>query len=516
MSNQNVNGAMPVLNKSALQISNTSNAINLNSLSSLVTTVNSLNTVVSNMYGIVVKWFRATPVERSADVIFHEYTLHNVVDCGFDINVIYDDTGYDEAALQYNMMGIQYQIPLTVNIAINVWNEATNYDGTIPQKKDIVYFPQSNKLYQVVSMNPVKTVAQQITSYKCNLAIYKPERSVVLNDDLAETIENYTESVNSKFGEDIKNDIIDIIADKQTSPFNSTHIMDNYKKLYFEANYNYIITDDLYSDGHYISRNYYKNEKRFNPLVEYLNCNDNISDESRFYSIIFRPRNNKILEDIKLSNKNISNKITTYNINTKLDSTYVNLSKGLINIFGIYNKSKNIIQFNNNELENYPENLHNLGSFSINTNQYNLLVGKYNDKDIININIINNVLILKINTKIYNIFLDVNFNDDNWYNISLNLSKNGNVRIYKLSDKIEELSYVEFNLPNYKNIKIDKYQINGSEIDLRNIRLFNCEINDKDKQLINLISQFSNDESKLIIADNVDEFEHNSHYGTQR
>lgn len=317
MSNQNVNGAMPVLNQSALQISNTSNAINLNSLSSLVTTVNSLNTVVSNMYGIVVKWFRATPVERSADVIFHEYTLHNVVDCGFDINVIYDDTGYDEAALQYNMMGIQYQIPLTVNIAINVWNEATNYDGTIPQKKDIVYFPQSNKLYQVVSMNPVKTVAQQITSYKCNLAIYKPERSVVLNDDLAETIENYTESVNSKFGEDIKNDIIDIIADKQTSPFNSTHIMDNYKKLFFEANYNYIITDDLYSDGHYISRNYYKNEKRFNPLVEYLNCNDNISDESRFYSIIFRPRNNKILEDIKLSNKNISNKITTYNINTK-------------------------------------------------------------------------------------------------------------------------------------------------------------------------------------------------------
>ena len=112
--------------------------------------------------------------------------------------------------------------------------------------------------------------------------------------------------------------------------------------------------------------------------------------------------------------------------------------------------------------------------------------------------------------------MDVNFNDDNWYNISLNLSKNGNVRIYKLSDKIEELSYVEFNLPNYKNIKIDKYQINGSEIDLRNIRLFNCEINDKDKQLINLISQFSNDESKLIIADNVDEFEHNSHYGTQR
>ena len=185
MAEYTVNGALPAMNntQSALNIQTGSSAINLNNISSYVGTVNALNTVISNMYGVVVKWFRAAPVDRAIDVIFQEYTLMNVTDCGFDVNVIYNDTGYDEAALQYNMMGIQYQIPLTLSVSIDVWNAATNNDGTLPQKKDIVYFPQSNKLYQVVSMNPVKTVASQITAYNCNLSIYKPERSVHLNNN---------------------------------------------------------------------------------------------------------------------------------------------------------------------------------------------------------------------------------------------------------------------------------------------------------------------------------------------
>jgi hypothetical protein len=116
---------------------------------------------------------------------------------------MYTDSGYDEAALQYNMMGIQYSIPLTCEISIDAWNAATNNDGSIPQKNDVVYIPQSNKLYDVVSINPVKTVASQITSYKCNLAIHKNKRSVLLNKDVEDTIDNYTNSIESVFGNDI-------------------------------------------------------------------------------------------------------------------------------------------------------------------------------------------------------------------------------------------------------------------------------------------------------------------------
>ena len=515
MAEYTVNGALPAMNntQSALNIQTGSSAINLNNISSYIGTVNALNTVISNMYGVVVKWFRAAPVDRAIDVIFQEYTLMNVTECGFDVNVIYDDTGYDEAALQYNMMGIQYQIPLTLSVSIDVWNAATNNDGTLPQKKDIVYFPQSNKLYQVVSMNPVKTVASQITAYKCNLSIYKPERSVHLNNNLAETIENYTESVNSVFGKDIENEITDIVADKQTSAFNSSATMDKYKELGFNKNDNRIIMSKLISDGHLISRNYYNNTSNdLEYLVKYMNSNDYINNDDRFYSVIFRLKNNAS-SDIILTKSKVNKTTTIYKANKDLKSKYISINRGIIQLFGVNENGK--IKIENSLLDNYPENWNKVGNYTINDTQYNLLKG-YNDKEALSIDIISNSVILIINSKVINIPLDVNLNDGIWYNLSINLSQNGNLRIYKLSDKVEEICYSEFTLKNWKNININEYQISNSDLDIRNIRLFNERIDDKDKQLINLISEFSNDTSKLIIADNVDELETHPYYGQQR
>lgn len=515
MAEYTVNGALPAMNntQSALNIQTGSNAINLNNISSYIGTVNALNTVISNMYGVVVKWFRAAPVDRAIDVIFQEYTLMNVTDCGFDVNVIYDDTGYDEAALQYNMMGIQYQIPLTLSVSVDVWNAATNNDGTLPQKKDIVYFPQSNKLYQVVSMNPVKTVASQITAYKCNLSIYKPERSVHLNNNLAETIENYTESVNSVFGEDIKNEIADIVADKQTSPFNSSATMDKHKELGFDKNNNKIVLDNLICNGHLISRNYYDNDyKNLSFLVKYMNSDDVILDDDRFYSIIFRLKNNTsndvLFTQIK---ENKTNKV--YKSDKKINSKFLSINKGLITLYAINENDK--IKIENSILENYPNNWNSLGRYNVNNNQYNLLKG-YTDKEVISLDVITNSIIITINSKSINIPLDINLLEGVWYNLSINLSQNGNLRIYKLDNNIEDLYYTEFNIKNWKNLNINRYEISNSDIDIRNIRLFNQRIDDKDKQLINIVSEFSNDSSKLIICDNVDEYENNSYYGQQR
>lgn len=513
MNDQTVNGAFPASNtSSALNIQPSTNTINLNNISSYVNTVNALNNVISGMYGVRVKWFRAAPVDRSIDVIFNEYTLMNVTDCGFDINVIYDDTGYDEAAIQYNMMGIQYQIPLTLNISVDIWQSATNNDGTLPQKKDIVYFPQSNKLYQVVSMNPVKSVASQITSYKCNLAIYKPERSVHLNNDLAETIENYTESTESIFGSQIKDEIENITSPKQTSPFNSSEMMDKYKCLGFNKHNNRIIMDNLICDGHLISKNYYNNT--FNDL-EYLVKYD-VSDcatGDMFYSIIFRLKNNKdIITNLVEYKSDKSSKI--YKPDKQIKSKFVSISKGLININGICDNNE--IKINKDVLDNYPDNWNVLGQYSINDNQYNLLTGLYNESTILSIDIISKCLIITINNKPIYIPLNINLFEDTWYNLSINLSENGNLRLYKLTDVVEEIYYDEFILKNWKNLNINNYKLLNSDIDIRNIRLFNENILDRDKQLINLISQFSNSSSNLIICDNVDEYETNSYYGSQR
>ena len=167
-------------------------------------------------------------------------------------------------------------------------------------------------------------------------------------------------------------------------------------------------------------------------------------------------------------------------------------------------------------MDNYPDNWNLLGQYSINDNQYNLLTGLYNESTILSIDIISKCLIITINNKSIYIPLNINLFEDTWYNLSINLSENGNLRLYKLTDVVEEIYYDEFTLKNWKNLNINNYKLLNSDIDIRNIRLFNESILDKDKQLINLISQFSNSSSNLIICDNVDEYETNSYYGSQR
>ena len=459
LKDQELNAAFINTASTALKISNnTSNIINLNKLGSLLSTTQALNSVVSSMYGVTAKWFRVVPQDRAKDVIFHEYTLYNNEECGFDINIMYSDSNYDEAALQYNMMGIQYSIPLTCEISIIDWNNATNNDGSIPQKNDVVYIPQSNKLYDVVSVNPVKTVASQITSYKCNLAIHKNKRSIVMNADVEDTIEKYTNSVESIFGNEIKNEIKDIVADKQTSAFNST-IEDKYKSL---INNNVSKLYDLKADGHLIANSIYENKREYDYLVKYNISNTVLNDA--FLSINF-----KMLSDIPYSEISISECIKErYFTKYKSKSSYDNNTeliciKGGLKIPGKY--LNDYILVDNNILNNIPLNWYKMNGIKVYTNYINLLTCD-TVKGLFKIDICNDCLMIVYNDKTIYVPFTITLKNDNWYNLSLNVGANNNISIFDINNEVNELFYKEFKNDNINNLQIDKIYISGSDSNL--------------------------------------------------
>lgn len=223
-----------------------------------------LNQTVAETIGVDVMWFRATPDKRSQDVIFQTYTLYGVEDCPLEFKAVYVDTGYDDAAITFNIMGLEYSVPLTLEIACNTWYEVTNYDGTLPQRGDIVFIPLSRKLMEVVSMTPVKKLGAQLTSFKVNLSIYKPTRSRIVGENLRESIKNNTVNLDSEFGEDIKETFQNIVDEDQLSIFNTTSV-DRAKENALTKgteeepgkNVHNIVEDNVYVDGHTISRSYY-------------------------------------------------------------------------------------------------------------------------------------------------------------------------------------------------------------------------------------------------------------------
>ena len=147
-----------------------------------------LNSAATQIAGVDVMWFRLQPDKRSQDVIFQSYTLYGVEDCPIAFKAMYSDNSYDDAAITYNIMGINFNVPMTLDIALHTWNEATGNDGTIPQKGDIVFIPMTRKLMEVVSMQPVKQLGGQLTSYKVNLSIYTPTRNRIVGEQLRESI----------------------------------------------------------------------------------------------------------------------------------------------------------------------------------------------------------------------------------------------------------------------------------------------------------------------------------------
>ena len=233
--NQRVAGAFPetqAQNAGALQVNLDESAdsiFNPNNALSAVNTYLTMNNVANKMFGIEARWFRAVPQERSKEVILQEWTLYCVEEKPICLKVLLPDGNFPESQYQYDLMGLEYEVPLTVHIDKKYWEEMAGF-GTAPQKKDIVYLPMPNKLYQVESSYLERGFMEQETHWVLNLRKYMPEASRRESKDLKDTIDQYTVSEQELFGEDLQNEYDKITNDKQFSPFNST-TQDKYKSV---------------------------------------------------------------------------------------------------------------------------------------------------------------------------------------------------------------------------------------------------------------------------------------------
>lgn len=233
--NQNISAAFPEsqgANSGALEVNLDATGLDIfnpNNALSAVQTFNTMNSVANKMFGIDARWFRAVPQGRSADVIFQEYTLSCVEECPLCIKVIVPDGTFPDSKYQFDLMGLEYEIPAGIEIDKKYWEEIAGL-GTAPQKKDIVYLPMPNKLYQVESSYLKRGFMEQETTWVVNLIKYQSEASRKESEGLKETIDQYTVSEESLFGEAIKGDIEKITDDKQMSAYNSTS-QDKYKTL---------------------------------------------------------------------------------------------------------------------------------------------------------------------------------------------------------------------------------------------------------------------------------------------
>lgn len=476
----------------------------------------SLNSMVAETVGVDVIWFRATPDKRSQDVIFQTYTLYGVEDCPLTFKAVYTDNSYDDAAITFNIMGLEYSVPLTLEIAVNTWYEATNYDGTLPQRGDIVFIPISRKLMEVVSMTPVKKIGAQLTSFKVNLSIYKPTRSRIVGENLKESIKENTVNLDSRFGEDIDETFKNIVDDDQLSIFSTTSV-DRAKENAVTRHYDSIIKDvnniienNINIDGHIVSRSYYDALNGSEYVVRYKRADSIRKADVRCLSCLVRLRS---LSDPVMTNvtkMSLSGNMLTVETRKKLDiGTEVIISRGAMSIVGtVTSKQPYIIELNKDavaKLNTSSNSWYAIPGYTIEkVSNANILTGKGDTELSVDIKS-GKIISLTIGDKETQFRLTTPMSYDKWYGVIINMGEKLSIDVF---EELEQLTNI-IHLPDMRNkywqdLSIKNYQLNISNCYITNIRLYDTENTEIDKQLMDLTTYNIPNSSHAIINDSTD------------
>lgn len=489
-------------------------------------TVASLNSAAAQMAGVDVMYFRAKPDKRSQDVIFQSYTLYGVEDCPLEFKALYSEAGYDDGAITYNIMGLNFAVPMTMDIAVKTWTDVTGDDGSIPQEHDIVFIPMTRKLMEVASMTPVKQLLGQLTSYKVNLTIYKPTRSRLVGENLRDSIIQTTTNLDERFGDDIEKTLKDIVDPDQTS-IHSSDSQDEQKTLVPEVSeengtleIKSIISEDIVIDGHTVARNYYNMSLSGGVIAIYKRSDSFTKTDERCLSFWVRlhGNNGSVIKNIKdaslLKEGNDYYLITTTGKNFRKDDRVV-IKRGVITIPGKVVANRRI-QINTEvakKLDRMNREWYKMPGFSMSKDNCVTVISgggfeisvkggdsisiRYNDSEKV-------------------IPLSAPLDEMKWYGIIVNVGEKFSVDTYGTDEGLKKIDHFE-DIPNnvYDEVTIDRFTLRSAPADITNIRFYSVSNTDTDKQITDLLSYNAKNDGLAIINDDANTFINKPYIGRQ-
>ena len=539
--NQQVSGAFPGAqneNPDGLQVNYDATGfeiLNPNLALSALQTFNSMNNVANKMFGIEARWFRAVPQQRSKDVIFQEYTLYCVDDTPLCLKVVVPDGNFPESNYQYDLMGLEYNVPTEIQIDKRYWEEIAGF-GTAPQKKDIVYLSLPNKLFQVESSYLKRGFMEQETTWVVNLIKYMPEAARKEGDALLETIDKYTVSQEELFGERIEEDIEKITNPKQFSPMLTTsedqfkEIDDTLKILSYNLDFHGIVvaesiydmqTSTLFNAIQYRASSDIIHETCDRAITIWLNSQ---ASDSKIYDLLPVNASGDYIE---------LNPALTPPANAKIrirgskrygiGDTFHIYRSGAMNLYG------KVIDDNEAAAGRYyieidQTVIDHLNSIDTGWNTKKFKSWKLQEKDPITIldgiNETDKGFVVTLNADQYIkitygsqehiAVMDKRIDQNSWYGFVVNIGNSWgqyNVHVWEPNpldsdNKLRSIFYETLPFTPEKT-EVQRYTVDKSHAYLTNIRLFDSTI-EEEKQQEELLSYFTQNADKALILDNAD------------
>jgi hypothetical protein len=213
-----------------------------------------LSKIVNNVFGHEVVYYSVQPQGRGKDVVLKEYTLFDVVDekC---IKVMVPNNQFPDAAVNFETFGLNFNQPFEIHIDRKYF-EGIFGKGSQPRKRDIIYFPLTNRIYRIDSMYVFRDINNYPVYFKIQLTKYEIQKNTSWNDTAAQSeLHDYTVNTQQLFGEDVQNQETELTKPQQYVVTSQRRLEDPIRS-YINKNLP-IIEYDLNNNWTIVFNNYY-------------------------------------------------------------------------------------------------------------------------------------------------------------------------------------------------------------------------------------------------------------------
>jgi len=214
-----------------------------------------LSKVVNNVFGHEVVYYSVQPQGRGKDVVLKEYTLFDVVDekC---VKVMVPNNTFPDAQVNFETWGLNFQQPFEIHIDRKYF-EGIFGKGSQPRKRDIIFFPLTNRIYRIDSMYVFRDINNYPVYFKIQLVKYEVQKNTSWNDTTAQSeLHDYTVNTKDLFGEDVKDQETEITKPQQYAVTSQRRLEDpirsyinkNLPIIGYDLNNNWTIVFNQYYD----------------------------------------------------------------------------------------------------------------------------------------------------------------------------------------------------------------------------------------------------------------------------
>lgn len=214
-----------------------------------------LSIMVNKMFGFDVNYYSVQPQARGKDVLLKEYTLFNVVaeEC---MKVVIPDNQFPDNKVNFDPFGVTFEEPFEIHIDKQYFEDIFGKNSQ-PRKRDIIFFPITNRIYEINSTYLFKDFMYSPVYFKIELKKYEPKSNTYFKDPAhKEELEAIGMSSEELFGDAIEKDELKNIkpaqyvttSQRRSEDPNRSYIYNDLSIIGFDLNNNWTIVFNNYYD----------------------------------------------------------------------------------------------------------------------------------------------------------------------------------------------------------------------------------------------------------------------------